>query len=446
MNLTLRLNLIITFLLLLIMIIGSVLTIKNARENIQAEIASTATLALHMLDAEISAFSNKEQVVNQTGSIFQLKDLKDIRHLKIDFFDNDGNLQDSNFVNDSNNRKLPPEWFVNAMGTVTEKLTTTRKIVFISGQRIGELVITPDISYEVAEEWQETKNTLLLFIVFFIVVNIVIFIAVSIALRPIDKIVRALTDLEYGNLSTRLPKFTLPEFSNIGEKFNVMAEALQSSIDSNHQLSQQLMRLQEDERKNLAQELHDEIGQHLTAIHMDASAIKSAKNISTAQASAVAIDAVVRRMMEIVRTMLQRLRHSDLDELGLDAALRELVSTWLERNPEIILDLHISGDFIKLDDAVLISVYRLLQECLTNIARHANARRVTISVEKNVDQIKMVIKDDGYGFDHKLKTNGFGLAGMRERVEGLTGKFVLQTGINKGVTVRIELPCAIKEK
>lgn len=444
MNLKLRLNLIITILLLLVMLIGTVLTIKNARKNIQAEIASTATLASHMLDAEISDLRGEEQANIKDDTIFQLADLKDIRHLKIDFFDTAGNLQDSNHVETSNNKHQPPDWFISAMDTVTDQLAISRQPVFIAEQHIGELVITPDISYEVAEEWQETKGILVLLFVFFLVVNIVIYIAVSIALRPIDNIIAALTELESGNLASRLPKFTLPELSSISDKFNIMAETLQASMDNNHHLSQQLIRLQEDERKNLAQELHDEIGQHLTAIHMDASAIKTAKNIGSAQASATAIDAVVMRMMEIVRTMLQRLRPSDLDELGIDAALRELIATWLERNPDVQIDLHVSGDFINIDDVVLISVYRLIQECLTNIARHANATQITISVEKDNSHINMMIKDDGNGFDHSLKTKGFGLAGMKERVEGLAGKFELQTAINKGVTVMIELPYEVK--
>ena len=444
MNLKLRLNLIITILLLIIIIIGTGITIQNARKNIQAEIASTSMLGLHMLDAEIEGLRGIDPDKTTDGSIFHLKKLENIRHLKIDFFDITGNLTDSNRVKININESHPPSWFIRAMEPVTGKIPVTRRPVFIADLLIGELVITPDISYEIAEEWQETKGILVLLGIFFVMVNIVVYFAVSIALRPIDNILIALTDLESGNFASRLPKFTLPELSSISDKFNIMAETLQSSIESNHDLTQQLIRLQEDERKNLAQELHDEIGQHLTAIHMDASAIKSAKNIDSAQESATAIDAVVRRMMEIVHTMLHRLRPSDLDELGLDTALRELVSVWLERNPNILMDLHISGGFIDLDDALLISIYRIIQEGLTNISRYANANRVTISIEQHHRQINITIYDDGNGFDPSKKIRGFGLAGMKERVEGLDGKFELQTAITKGVTIMIKLPYAPK--
>ena len=142
--------------------------------------------------------------------------------------------------------------------------------------------------------------------------------------------------------------------------------------------------------------------------------------------------------------MLQRLRPADLDELGLEAALQELTSTWLERQPNTHLDLEVSGDFLNIDETVLISVYRLVQECLTNIARYADAKQLVISVVKKNSNIIMSISDDGNGFDSNLKSNGFGLAGMKERVEGLAGKFELQTALNEGVHIMIELPCSEK--
>ncbi|KAF3979052.1 MAG: sensor histidine kinase [Methylococcales symbiont of Iophon sp. n. MRB-2018] len=446
MNLKLRLNIIITLILLLIILIGAVVTIKNVANNIQAEIASTAILALHTFDAEILGLRLNNPSLIKDRFVFHLRDLKNVRHLKIDFFDNAGKLQDSNHVKIDSQQNQAPAWFVNTMDSVTGKLPSTRQSVFISDRLVGELVITPDVSYEINEEWQATKSILVLLSIFFLVVNIVVYIAVNIALRPIDNILTALTELESGNLNSRLPKFTLPELSNISDKFNIMAATLQSSIDNNHHLSQQLIRLQEDERKNLAQELHDEIGQHLTAIYMDASVIKDAKTIATAQESATAIDTVVRQMMEIVHTMLQRLRPSDLDELGLEVALKELISAWLTRNPNIQLNFHISGSFIDLDDTLLVSIYRLVQECLTNIARHANANNITICIKKDNNQINMMIADNGNGFDHTIKPKGFGLLGMRERVEGLAGKFEITTAINKGVIINIELPSDIKEK
>jgi len=281
----------------------------------------------------------------------------------------------------------------------------------------------------------------LLFVgLFFIVVNIMIYYSVGRALRPIDHILAALTDLELGNLTSRLPKFTLPELSRISDKFNVMADTLQESIANNRHLTQQMILVQEDERKNLARELHDEIGQHLTAIHIDASAILRAKTVESSKVSASAIDAVARQMMDIIHDILQRLRPSGLDEFGLEGALADLINGWHQRHQSIEIDYQIRGTFTHLNETILITIYRLIQECLTNIARHAEAKNLVINICRSNELILLSVKDDGNGFDTAIKPAGFGLAGMRERVEGLGGKLVIVTAHNQGTSVTIELP------
>lgn len=443
MNLKLRINLIITVLLFLTLIIGGgFFTVKNARGNVQAEIASTAILALHMLDSEILYYSS---TVGQAipagvgnGSIFKLNKLTDVRHLKIDFFDAYGRLRDTNQSAPPEN--VPPQWFLTMMDTVTNEMPITKRRVYGDGQIVGELVITPDPSYEIAEVWEEIKGMLMFVGLFFIIVNILIYYFVGRALRPIDNILEALTELELGNLSSRLPKFTLPELSRISDKFNVMANTLEESVADNRHLTQQMIQVQEDERKNLARELHDEIGQHLTAIHVDASAILKAKTVESSRESASAIDTVARQMMDIVHNILQRLRPTGLDELGLEAALQELISGWNQRHKAVIVKHDIQGEFNDLDESLLITLYRLTQECLTNIARHAQARNIYISLEKRPEMILLSISDDGKGFDQAVKPDGFGLAGMRERVEALVGELEIETS-SKGTKIIVELPC-----
>ena len=449
MNLKLRINLIITVLLFLTLIIGGgIFTIKNARGNVQAEIASTAILALHMLDSEILYYSSVDGIVTPVGvgkgSIFQLNKLVDVRHLKIDFYDAYGQLRDTN--QSAQLEVLPPAWFVTMMDTVTGEMPVTKRQVYGGGQIVGELIITPDPSYEIAEVWEEIQGMLMFVGIFFIVVNILIYYSVGRALRPIDNILEALTELEIGNLSSRLPQFTLPELSRISDKFNVMAKTLADSIASNRHLTQQLIQVQEEERKSLARELHDEIGQHLTAIHVDASAILKAKTVESSKESASAIDTVTRQMMDIIHDILQRLRPSGLDELGLEAALADLINGWHHRHQSIEIDYQIRGSFNHLDETILITIYRLIQECLTNIARHADATNMVIDVCRSKDTILLSIKDDGNGFDTSIKPKGFGLAGMKERVESLMGKFEVESHLRQGVSIKIELPSVRRNK
>ena len=449
MNLKLRINLIITVLLLLTLVVGGgIFTVQNARENVQAEIASTAVLALHMLDSEILSFSMNygrlAVVTGKSGSIFQLNKLTELRHVRIDFYDDRGRLRDSNQSAKQNDK--PPEWFMNMMDTVTDEMPVTKRQVYAGGRIVGELVVTPDPSYEIAEAWQEVKGMLIFVGLFFIIVNILIYYFVGRALRPIDSILAALTELELGNLSSRLPKFPLPELSRIGNKFNVMADTLEESVANNRHLTQQMILVQEEERKNLARELHDEIGQHLTAIHIDASAILKAKTVEDSQESASAIDTVARQMMDIIHNILQRLRPTGLDELGLEAALQELIMGWNQRQRTLVVNYDLQGEFSNLDETLLITLYRLIQECLTNISRHAQAKNVEIHLVKKADKITLSISDDGRGFNTEIRPKGFGLAGMRERVEGLDGELDIVSNPNNGTKIKFELPCIFNQK
>lgn len=448
MNLKLRLNLIISALLLLVMLIGAMQLIRNAREDVRAEVNSTAQLALHLLDAEILYYTSDFAWLNNDhpdkGSIFRLNSLENIRHLRIEFFDAFGRLRDSNHAASQNMRTLPPAWFAKTMDIVSSSMPPIRRPIHVNGRLLGELVITPDTSYEITEVWHDVLGLLLLLALFFIVVNAMVYWAVSRALRPVNKILHALTALEAGQWDARLPMFSLPELASISGKFNAMAQTLQSSIRNNHRLTQQMIRLQEDERKSLARDLHDEIGQCLTAIHMDASAIQNAKRVEDAKECAKAIEIIARQMMDMVRSMLQKLRPGVLEELGLTIALNEQIDLWRQRNPDISCLAQISDQLNEIDESVAVTVYRIVQECLTNIVRHAQAQHVSITVERETENLSIQIRDDGVGFSAQSAQAGFGLAGMRERVEGLGGVFTMTGNPGNGVQIDIQIPCLVK--
>lgn len=448
MNLKLRLNLIITALLLVVMLVGAFLMIDNAREDVRAEVESTANLALHLLDTEImhytSDFGWMQGVNTNRSSLFRLETLGNIRHLKIEFFDAFGRLRDSNRQHPPLDLSAAPQWFTHFMDVVSPSMKPIKRVVFINGRVIGEIVITPDPSYEIAEIWNDTLGLLFLVFLFFIIVNVMVYSAVNGALKPMSRLLDALNQLEQGDLKARLPEFTLPEIKEVSLKFNSMADALQRSIQSNHKLTQQMIRLQEDERKTLARDLHDEIGQHLTAIHIDASAICNAKTVKQARTSAEAIDIVARQMMNIVHGMLQRLRPGGIEQFGLTVALNELIENWRQRNKGINTSVTISGGLDNIDETVAIAAYRIAQECLTNISKHAKARFVSISVSRQGDIMSMTIRDDGAGFNMEIPVSGYGLAGMRERVEGLGGAMNIESRPNEGLELVVTLPCTMR--
>lgn len=448
MNLKLRINLIITAIVALVMVLGAGMMINSAQENVRAEVDSTTIIALHLLDAQVLHYTTdytwtSAQAKNKT-TIFHLQNLDNIRHLKIEFFDAFGRLRDSNRPAGISDIQSPPWWFKKLVSSVSSSLKETRRPIIVNSRVLGELVITPDPSYEIAEIWNDTLGLLSLGLLFFFVLNGLVYWAVDRALNPLDKILSALAQLEHGQLEVRLPAFSLPELSNVSSKFNAMAQTLEQSMLNNHRLTHQIIRLQEDERKNIAHDLHDEIGQHLTAIHIDASTILNAKKIASAHASALAISKVARQMMGIVHELLQRLRPGLVDELGLEAALDELIETWQQRHHGMHLITNISNQLNGLNEVVAITVYRIVQECLTNVTKHANARVVIIKIERQTDHLNLMVRDDGRGFNQQPVIKGFGLAGMRERVEGLGGTFMIDTSLGSGVQIEVSLPINIK--
>lgn len=434
----------ITCLLIIVLIFGSVFMLLNARENVRAEIQSTATLALHLLDREILSFS--EMPMGGPNALpFDLASLNHIRHLRIEFFDVRGQLRDTNQVHTLNEgERVAPKWFINVMTNIVPTTQTFRTVMF-GGRPVGRLIVTPDPSYEIEEIWDDTKGLLTLVFIFFVAVNVLVYGAIDHALKPVNRILDALTDLEHGKLDTRLPDFDLPELASIGQKFNGMAETLEQSINRNLGLSRQIIQLEVVERKSLARDLHDEIGQSITAIHVDAQAILNIKdfdtfNLEKLRVSAHAIVSVTQKMMGITHHILNRLRPETVDKLGLKDALEDLFASWAAKLNSAECTINISGAFKALPETIAITAYRAVQESLTNIARYADAKKVTVGVFEEANTLVIMIEDDGVGFELEVVDKGFGLLGMRERIEGLSGEFELDSGTGMGTRIIVRLP------
>jgi two-component system sensor histidine kinase UhpB len=443
MSLRTRLNLLITSLLLLVMLLGTLLLLRNAREQVRAEVESVSIMVTQIASpvAMIFARPNSRNWSHTMG----LSGIEHLRHIRISFYNKSGALLYSKaHTNKPGLEDSPPQWFEDLMTRNLTPIKLERDLIY-EGAVEGRVIIEADPSYEVAEVWNDTIGLFGLVVVFFVSVNILVFWAVGRALKPVGQILEALNELEKGNLDARLPAFELKELSSISQKFNGMAETLQTSITRNHRLSQQLIYLQEEERKSLARDLHDELGQCLTAIMADGTALLrlSESKLPEGRASAEAIVSVTQYVMGLLRAMLQRLRPDVLDGLGLLPAIEELVSNWRQRNAGVTLATNYSGDLDNLSDALRITAYRVVQECLTNISRHASAHKVILQVlckdEASGASLTIGVEDDGKGFDPE-RSEGFGLSGMRERVQGLGGTFELKSTIGSGTRIAVRIP------
>jgi len=223
---------------------------------------------------------------------------------------------------------------------------------------------------------------------------------------------------------------------------------LGAALTENRRLAQENLRIQEVERKRLARELHDELGQYLNAIKIDAVAIREngANDAAFSTQASAAIIRTVDHVHAAVSDMIARLRPVALDELGLVAALEHCVDHWRRRLPSTRFVLTVHGNFEGLSEPVNLTLYRLIQEGLTNIYKHANALQATITLvrlrssERDQDELSLTVADDGCGMDSSIRTSRFGLSGMRERVEMAGGTFVLESAPGRGLRFEAHLP------
>ena len=154
------------------------------------------------------------------------------------------------------------------------------------------------------------------------------------------------------------------------------------------------------------------------------------------------------QVYDVVRSLMQRLRPVALDELGLRSAVEYGVEQWQRRHPQVRCSFTAQGELDGLSEQMNITLYRLAQECLTNVAKHAEASRVVISlarrVESDGDEVRFSFEDNGLGFDPGVRRQGLGLVGLRERVEALKGNFDLQSAPGQGARIRAAIPVESK--
>lgn len=219
---------------------------------------------------------------------------------------------------------------------------------------------------------------------------------------------------------------------------------LSAALAENRQFAQRHLLIQETERKRLARELHDELGQYLNAIKIDAVSFHGAtlKDPDLVQAAGARIERATDHVHNVVYEMIKRLRPVGLEELGLVAALENCVDQWRQRAPSTQVTFRTDGDFDNLGEAMNLTLYRLVQEGLTNSFTYANAKHIDIALRREEEaggNLILVLRDDGRGMDTN-RSPGFGLRGMRERVEMMGGDFSFESAPGRGFTFEARLP------
>jgi two-component system sensor histidine kinase UhpB len=441
-SLRFRLNLMIALAMLLIIGVGFLFTVNDARRSVEDEIRSTVSLALQLVEAGFAESRSNDESLSRWMS--QLGRLDQTRHLRISVT---GVRPESIELTapKAAPETLAPAWF---NWIVAPEPIVVEHHLGNGGGRHYTIRIEADSGDEIAEAWLETRGFLLLILALACAIYALVHVTVGRAFRSVGTILEGLEYIEKGEFGKRLPGFELPEFERISSAFNHMASKLEKSRQENRALIRRSMLIQEEERRYLARELHDELGQSLTAIKVMAAALRSPDNAKLDTANHIM--SLCDRLFSVVRGMMRRLRPSMLDELGLSASLEDLVDHWRSSHPELGIELNCDPAVDDRSVDARIDLFRIVQECLTNVVKHAMARHVVIrlQVEESRDGpwIALLFKDDGRGFDAGQPSGGFGLYGIRERIAGLGGRLTITTRPGQGVAIEARVPVPAGDK
>src|SRR5580700_10625495 len=207
-------------------------------------------------------------------------------------------------------------------------------------------------------------------------------------------------------------------------------------------LSNQLVRVQEEERKTISRELHDEVGQILTGLRMELGTLSHYNPDEEFRQRLESVKRLAEEALRSVRNLALLVRPSMLDDLGLEPALHWQAKEF-SRRCGVPVSVNIEGNFDNLPEPLRLCLYRAIQEALTNCGKHANASRVTVIVKQDAAQVIASVQDDGRGFDALVTNGGLGLLGMTERVRALQGRMSVASEPSRGTLISLELPARL---
>jgi signal transduction histidine kinase len=316
---------------------------------------------------------------------------------------------------------------------------------------------------------QGIRNVLFGSIAKFIIVTIFIcliasFVAMYLSnhiIRPLENLEKAARQISEGDYSIHIETYGPKEISHLAITFTKMMDSIKGAKVKNERLLgelrkkeiartaliKQLIGVQEDERKRISRELHDETGQSLVSMLAFLKLLDSKLNNETQKELVSQVKNVAMDIYDIVKRMAIDLRPPILDELGLVAAMSKYINTYsVQQN--CMISFYAPGEEMKVDDSVAVTLFRILQESLTNISKHAKANKIRISMVRKNLYILLKIEDDGLGAnpDDLFQENHLGISGMRERVKLMGGSFEFKSVPGAGTSVTSRLPLKLENK
>jgi two-component system, NarL family, sensor histidine kinase UhpB len=444
-----RLNVILALVLALGLAANVARLVLEAAPRVRAEDQSVIRLAREFVETLVAGLNDAPDPDARLGQI--IGDLNRLRHVSITR-PGDTKTEKPDAEGGEGEPSSVPAWFV---ALIHPEQTAVSVPISIHGKP-ESLLITSHPNDEIAEIWDGIVTQLQIGSAIAVALFLITMIVVGRALAPIEALSQAMTHIEAGSYGTRVKPRGAPELAAICARLNHLAATLGNAVEDKRQLAERAVSLQDRERKEIARELHDEFGPYLFALRAHASSLMRIADGRQPDTDALrrhgnAILEQVNALQQFNRRVLEKLRPVGLAELGLQEALGALLRLWRESHPRVVIEMTLSPSVGETGETAELTIYRIVQEALTNVFRHARATRVDIAVEPvasgptnatfEPEGVKVSIRDNGAGLpsDHK---QGLGMIGMHERVRALGGTMsVASTG--QGVTVEAVVPSGV---
>jgi two-component system sensor histidine kinase UhpB len=316
-----------------------------------------------------------------------------------------------------------PHWFVDliAMPDIDAAFP-----VKIKDKQVGEIVFSPDTSAEIYEKWIGFLALVSIAIVLMLLTGSLAHFTAGSAIKSLHQLGEGLTRMRTGHYERPIAPSGPPEIRKGAAEANELARTLGQLSQDNRSLLRKMLSLQDDERQDIARELHDELGPLLFGIRANTVALMESlpPDMAGPEASAQNILQSVEALQYANRRILDRLRPLYIQELGLEQSIHTLLQNARAQAPELKLSARIDPGLNEIDGLLSQTVYRVIQEAVTNVLRHANARALDVTATRQEHELTVEISDDGIGLAAG-QVFGRGLTGMQERVRALSGTFEL---------------------
>lgn len=431
------------------MLIALALTLLAARRDIADEIDSSQRIG-HLVST-LSVLHGSGSLDERVATVDSLNASGTLRNFRVALLDDKGGR-----LTRAPQAERAPGLLIGWLLQGREAKPYSLPLTLADGTRLT-LVLEPQPQAESAEAVTAALLQFGLFGAITLALIVALWVSAKRALAPLAGILAGIARIEAGDYGARIGDCVTRELNQVAQALNHLAEALTEQLAKQRELLHRLQDVQEDERRRLAHELHDEFGQLLTALQVDASyLLKQTGEQPALQECAKAMYENSGSILAQLRGLLAQLRPYGLqggeeNQIALGQALRDLVRQRQSR-ADASLDCRLS---VSLQDAAIpqrlaVAVYRIAQEALTNVMRHAGATEVRMSVDVDTDtkELTLSVSDNGRGLadDHGAGSDasgqGIGLAGIRERVLANQGRLELQTGAGAGLVLVARFPLA----